>query len=65
MVTRAFSGSLQNSGDSVSAVSAARRSSAVSQSKMPPQQGQHLLDFGHGLFDFRTHVEFLLFWASM
>jgi hypothetical protein len=22
---------------------------------MPPQQGQNLLDFGDGLFDFRTH----------
>jgi hypothetical protein len=56
MVTRAFSGSLQNSGDSVCAVSASRRSCAVSQSKMPPQQAQHLLDVGDGFFDFRTHV---------
>jgi hypothetical protein len=23
---------------------------------MPPQQGQNLLDFGDGLFDFRTHL---------
>jgi hypothetical protein len=23
---------------------------------MPPQQGQNLLDFGDGLFDFRTHI---------
>jgi hypothetical protein len=22
---------------------------------MPPQQGQNLLDFGNGLFDFRAH----------
>jgi len=28
---------------------------------MPPQQGQNLLDFGDGLFDFRTHVDFPLF----
>jgi hypothetical protein len=26
---------------------------------MPPQQGQNLLDFGNGLFDFRAHVVFL------
>jgi hypothetical protein len=26
---------------------------------MPPQQGQNLLDFGDGLFDFRTHKVFL------
>jgi hypothetical protein len=24
---------------------------------MPPQQGQDLLDFGDGLFDFRTHLD--------
>jgi len=24
---------------------------------MPPQQGQNLLDFGDGLFDFRTHYK--------
>jgi hypothetical protein len=23
---------------------------------MPPQQVQHLLDFGHDLLDFRTHL---------
>jgi hypothetical protein len=23
---------------------------------MPPQQAQHLLDFGNGLLDFRTHA---------
>jgi hypothetical protein len=56
MATRAFSGSFQKSGDSVCAFSAARRTSAVSQSKMPPQQGQNLLDFGDGFLDFRTHV---------
>jgi hypothetical protein len=26
---------------------------------MPPQQGQNLLDFGDGLFDFRTHFSIL------
>src|SRR5690554_3238906 len=63
MVVRAFSGSFQNSRDSVCAVSASRRSSAVSQSKMPPQQGQNLLDFGDGLFNFRTHGAIPLFAA--
>jgi hypothetical protein len=57
MVTRAFSGLFQNSGDSVCAVSASSRSSAVSQSKMPPQQGQNLLDVGDGGFNFRTHFK--------
>jgi hypothetical protein len=26
---------------------------------MPPQQGQNLLDFGNGLFNFRAHQKFL------
>ncbi|MCS6761651.1 MAG: hypothetical protein MO846_06485 [Candidatus Devosia symbiotica] len=30
---------------------------------MPPQQDQNLLDFGDGLFDFRTHIQFLVFAA--
>jgi hypothetical protein len=62
-MARAFSGSLQSSGDSDWALSASRRSWAVSQSKMPPQQGQHLLDFGHGLFDFGFHGHIL--WLAL
>jgi hypothetical protein len=30
---------------------------------MPPQQGQHLLDFGHGLFDFGFHGHIL--WLAL
>jgi hypothetical protein len=55
MMPRAFSGSLQKSGDSVRAFRSSSRASAVSQSKMPPQQGQHLLDFGDGFFGFGPH----------
>jgi hypothetical protein len=55
MISRAFSGLFQRSGDSDWAFSASRRGSAVSQSKMPPQQAQRLLDFGDDLFDFHTH----------
>jgi hypothetical protein len=56
MMSRAFSGSLQKSGDSVRALRSSRRASAVSQSKMPPQQVQHLLDFGGGFFSLGAHA---------
>jgi hypothetical protein len=55
MMSRALSGSFQKSGDSVRAFRSSRRASAVSQSKMPPQQAQHLLDFGDGFFGLGTH----------
>jgi hypothetical protein len=56
MISRAFSGSDQKSGASVRALKSSRRASAVSQSKMPPQQVQHLLDFGDGFLGFGTHA---------
>jgi hypothetical protein len=55
MMSRAFSGSLQKSGDSVLAFRSSSLASAVSQSKMPPQQAQHLLDFGDGFFSLGAH----------
>jgi hypothetical protein len=56
MTSRALSGSDQKSGASVRALKSAKRASAVSQSKMPPQQVQHLLDFGDGFFGFSAHA---------
>jgi phosphoglycerate dehydrogenase-like enzyme len=55
MIGRAFSGSAQKFGFSVRAVRSSSRAWAVSQSKMPPQQVQHLLDFGDGLGRFGAH----------
>jgi hypothetical protein len=56
MTSRAFSGSLQKSGDSVRLFRSSSRACAVSQSKMPPQQVQHLLDFGDLLFSLGAHA---------
>ena len=51
----AFSGSFQSAPDSACAFSESRRDSAVSQSKMPPQEDERLLDvIGNGL-DFGAH----------
>jgi hypothetical protein len=40
------------------AFSSERRLTAASQSKMPPQQSQGLLDFGNQVLRLRAHVEF-------
>jgi len=47
--------SFQSSGFSASAFSSARRFCALSQSKMPPQQGQALLDLLGQMSDLGTH----------
>jgi hypothetical protein len=47
--------SFQIEGSSARAFSSSRRRLATSQSKMPPQQGDGLLDFVDGAGDFRTH----------
>jgi hypothetical protein len=53
----AFSGLFQSEGSSAFAFSSSSRRCAVSQSKMPPQQCQRLLDLlGDGLC-FCTHLE--------
>jgi len=51
----AFCGSLQKLGSLASAFSSSRRRTALSQSKMPPQQLQGLLDLGRYGFDFVAH----------
>jgi len=43
------------SGSSAAAFSSASRAFALSQSKMPPQQGYCLLDFIDNRFDFGAH----------
>jgi hypothetical protein len=55
MISRAFSGSFQKFGDSDCAFSASRRGWAVSQSKMPPQQGDSLLDVIDDFQNFGAH----------
>jgi len=47
--------SFQMAGSSALAFSSSRRRLAASQSKMPPQQGDGLLDFVNGAGDFRSH----------
>jgi hypothetical protein len=42
-------------GSSARALSSASRFSAISQSKMPPQQGQRSSDLRHHRFGFATH----------
>jgi len=48
---------------SARAFSSSRRRTDMSQSKMPPQQGDGLLDFFDGAFGFRTHGT--LIWAAV
>jgi hypothetical protein len=54
----ALAGSFQNSGASTSAFSSASRLCALSQSKMPPQQPDGLLDGIDLGFDFSAHAAF-------
>ena len=49
-------GSFQKSGASALAFSSSRRRTALSQSKMPPQQGERLLDLVDGSFGFCAHL---------
>src|SRR5215470_15860759 len=51
----AFSGLSQSCGSSADAFSSSRRRSALSQSKMPPQQGQGRADLPRQSFDLGTH----------
>src|SRR6185295_19163955 len=51
-------GTFQMAGSSALAFSSARRRVDLSQSKMPPQQGERLLDLFDGALDFGTHGEF-------
>ena len=51
----AAAGSFQSAGSSALAFSSSRRRQAVSQSKMPPQQGEGLLDVVDGAFGFGAH----------
>src|SRR5688572_14861958 len=51
----AFSGISQSCGSSASAFSSSRRRSALSQSKMPPQQGQGRSDLPRQSFNLGTH----------
>ena len=51
----ARSESFQSSGSSATEFSSARRPTAWSQSKMPPQQGQTLLDLLHDLRHLGSH----------
>jgi hypothetical protein len=51
----ARSGELHRSGSSEAAFSSSRRRLAVSQSKMPPQQGDRLLDFIDDGLDLGAH----------
>jgi hypothetical protein len=55
MTAWARSESFQSSGFSAAAFSSARRSTALSQSKMPPQQGQTLLDLFRDMRDLGSH----------
>jgi len=52
----AAAGSFQIAGSSARAFSSSRRRRATSQSKMPPQQGDGLLDIVYGAGDFGTHA---------
>jgi hypothetical protein len=52
----ARSASFHSSGDSASAFSSSRRRTALSQSKMPPQQGQTLLDLAGQMADLGAHA---------
>jgi hypothetical protein len=56
MTLCASAGLFQRLGSSALAFSSARRRWALSQSKMPPQQGKRLLDLADGSFDFRAHI---------
>jgi hypothetical protein len=51
----AAAASFHSAGSSARLFSSARRASAASQSKMPPQQGNGLLDVVNGARDFRAH----------
>ena len=51
--------SFQNCGDSDLAFSSSRRRTDLSQSKMPPQQGEGLLDLGDGPFGLGAHGKHL------
>jgi hypothetical protein len=51
----AFAGSFQNFGSSAFAFSSSRRRRAASGSKMPPQQGQRLLDLLGDRLHFGAH----------
>jgi hypothetical protein len=53
----ARSGEFQKEGFSTAAFSSASRCFARSQSKMPPQQADHLLDFIDGRLDFGAHAD--------
>jgi hypothetical protein len=55
----AAAGSFQMAGSSARAFSSSRRRRAASQSKMPPQQGNGLLDVVNGAGDFRAHSRLL------
>src|ERR1700759_4908712 len=51
----AFCGSFQSEESSARAFSSASSRIELSQSKMPPEQAQGLLDFGNGLLGFSAH----------
>jgi hypothetical protein len=51
----ARAGEFQRFGSSAAAFSSARRLLARSQSKMPPQQADRLLDLFDGFLDLRSH----------
>jgi len=51
----AAAGSFQIEESSALAFSSSRRRTDLSQSKMPPQQADRLLDFADGAFDFGSH----------
>jgi hypothetical protein len=55
-VACALAWSLHSDGSAAAAFSSSRRLSALSQSKMPPQQLQRLLDGGDALSDLGTHA---------
>jgi hypothetical protein len=55
MTDWALDGFCQRLGSSASAFSSDRRVSAISTSKMPPQQLQGLLDFGKEGLNFSAH----------
>jgi hypothetical protein len=52
-------GLFQIAASSARAFSSSRRRSALSQSKMPPQQVEGLLDFFDGALDFGAHEKLL------
>src|SRR5882757_7027986 len=55
MIFWAFSGFSQRAGSSASAFSSSRRRRALSQSKMPPQQGERGADLARLLLDLSAH----------